>query len=331
MGQEPQIVRPAGRGNFDVAIICALQSEFDAVEALFNHHWEEEGPSYGRASGDINEYSIGCLGHHNVVLVHMPGTGNVDAAVVATRCAGSFPNIKLALVVGTCGVAPYARDGTEIILGDVIISEGVIQYDLAQRLPGQFKRHDELLHSLRRPNTEIRSLMAKLKCEQDRESLRSKMASNLAKLKEQADLGAEYPGVQRDLLFESAYHHTVEGKTCEECKCSGELVQRRRLGQATLKEGIPQPAVHFGLFASGDTVMRYGEQRDALTRQGNIVGFETEAAGVWDQFPCIVIKGACDYADSHEAHDWQTYAAATAAACAKAFLDLWAASGTVYM
>jgi nucleoside phosphorylase len=48
-----------------------------------------------------------------------------------------------------------------------------------------------------------------------------------------------------------------------------------------------------------------------------------EGAGVWDNFPCIVIKGVCDYADSHKNKKWQGYAAATAAACMKAFLKEW--------
>jgi nucleoside phosphorylase len=48
-----------------------------------------------------------------------------------------------------------------------------------------------------------------------------------------------------------------------------------------------------------------------------------ESAGVWDNFPCVVIKGVCDYADSHKNKKWQGYAAATAAACMKAFLKEW--------
>jgi nucleoside phosphorylase len=48
-----------------------------------------------------------------------------------------------------------------------------------------------------------------------------------------------------------------------------------------------------------------------------------EGAGVWDQYPTVVIKAACDYADSHKNKDWQAYAAATAAACLKAFLIEW--------
>ncbi|KAL2128280.1 hypothetical protein VTI74DRAFT_9392 [Chaetomium olivicolor] len=53
-----------------------------------------------------------------------------------------------------------------------------------------------------------------------------------------------------------------------------------------------------------------------------------EGAGVWDIFPCVVIKGACDYADSHKTKAWQRYAAATAAACMKAFLGHWVPSMT---
>jgi nucleoside phosphorylase len=89
-----------------------------------------------------------------------------------------------------------------------------------------------------------------------------------------------------------------------------------------------QPAVHFGFIASGDTVMKFGEDRDEIAKQGSIVGFEIESAGVWDTFPCIVIKGACDYADSHKTKKWQRYTAATAAACAKAFLEFWEPSAT---
>lgn len=79
---------------------------------------------------------------------------------------------------------------------------------------------------------------------------------------------------------------------------------------------------------SGDAVMKSGEERNAIALQENIIGFEMEGAGVWDSFPCVVIKGACDYADSHKTKAWQRYAAATAAACMKAFLDHWVPSST---
>jgi nucleoside phosphorylase len=39
-----------------------------------------------------------------------------------------------------------------------------------------------------------------------------------------------------------------------------------------------------------------------------------------DSFPCLVIRGICDYADSHKNKIWQPYAAATAASYAKELL-----------
>ena len=54
------------------------------------------------------------------------------------------------------------------------------------------------------------------------------------------------------------------------------------------------------------------------------MAFEMEGAGVWDTFSCVMaIKGVCAYADSHKSKKWQGYAAATAAACTKAFLEHW--------
>ena len=50
--------------------------------------------------------------------------------------------------------------------------------------------------------------------------------------------------------------------------------------------------------------------------------FEMEAAGLMNDFPCLVVRGICDYTDSHKNKKWQPYAAATAAACAKEILSI---------
>lgn len=83
--------------------------------------------------------------------------------------------------------------------------------------------------------------------------------------------------------------------------------------------------IHFGLYASGDKVMKSGEEREIVAKDEGVVAFEMEGAGVWEGFPgrCLVIKAVCDYADSHKNKTWQTYAAASAAACTKALLESW--------
>ncbi|KAH8688177.1 nucleoside phosphorylase domain-containing protein [Ilyonectria robusta] len=317
--------RPSTRLGFEIAIICALTLEADAVEALFDNYWDDEnGPCYDKAPDDPNAYSTGSIGRHNVVLAYMPGMGKASSAAVAANCRASFPNVKLALVVGICGAVPFIPGSNiEVVLGDVIISSGIIEYDLGRQLPERFIRKSTLLESLGRPNIEIRALLAKLQGLRGQAVLKRKMAKYLNQLQDVPALEAHYPGVAHDKLFHAAYRHISDGKSCEECGCNGGLMLRRRFDQ-----GVPQPAVHFGVMASGDTVMKSGKERDDIARRESVIGFEMEGAGVWDTFPCIVIKGACDYADSHKTKAWQRYAAATTAACTKAFLEYWVPSMT---
>lgn len=54
---------------------------------------------------------------------------------------------------------------------------------------------------------------------------------------------------------------------------------------------------------------------------------ETEAAGLMNAFPCLVIRGICDYADAHKNDQWKGYTAAATAAYAKELLTMIPASG----
>ncbi|KAH7121766.1 hypothetical protein B0J13DRAFT_567241 [Dactylonectria estremocensis] len=310
--------RPSSALDFGIGIICALTIEANAVEALFDDNWDD-GPSYNKDRGDKNAYSTGSIGCHNVVLAYMPGMGKGSAATVATHLSRSFPNIRLAIVVGICGVVPFAPgNNDEIILGDVVVSEGIITYDFGRRLPEGFKRKDSHQEALGRPPAEVRSILAKLKGFRGQHEWRTKMAELLNELQREPALKAEYPGAQNDKLFQASYRHIKDSLTCQQAGCQGRIVRRRRLTQ-----GTTQPAIHFGLMGSADTVMKSGVRRDSIAKSENILGFEMEGAGVWDTFPsCLVIKGACDYADSHKTKAWQQYASATAAACTKAFLTI---------
>jgi hypothetical protein len=81
--------------------------------------------------------------------------------------------------------------------------------------------------------------------------------------------------------------------------------------------------VHYGTIASSNQVMKDGITRDRLSSElGGVLCFEMEAAGLMNSFPCLVIQGICDYADSHKNKRCQPYAAAAAAACAKEVLSV---------
>jgi hypothetical protein len=78
--------------------------------------------------------------------------------------------------------------------------------------------------------------------------------------------------------------------------------------------------VHYGLIASSNQVIKDTKTRDRLAEELGIICFETEAARLMVNFPCLVIRGIIDYADSHKNDQWQSYAAATTAAYAKEML-----------
>ncbi|KAI6491352.1 hypothetical protein MCOR11_007124 [Pyricularia oryzae] len=156
--------RPAWRPDFEIAILCALPVEADAVLSIFDEDWDEnaDGQPYDKAVGDPNAYTTGLVGRHNVVLAHLGNMGNVSSASAAASFRWSFPNIKLALIVGILGVVPFdpketgITRKTERVLGDVIISEGVVQYDFGRQYSNRFVVKNTLRDAYGRPNLEIR-------------------------------------------------------------------------------------------------------------------------------------------------------------------------------
>lgn len=334
---------PRDREHIKLAIVCALTLEADAVHALFDDYWEDLEPRDMRSSGDTNAYSFGIFCKFPIVLVHMPGMGKTSASIVATNCRNSFPNLKLALVVGICGGVPFTDKGkTEIVLGDVIISEGLVPYDYGRRYPDRFLRKDGASDVLGKPPTELRGLLNKLKGRFGRRKLQERTVSHLRTLRTELGSEVDYLGAGQDHLFQGDYMHrhrnhdvckvcsdtaicdTARSSTCEELSCDqGKLVVRERL-QAILRDGTEfVPVVQFGHIACGDQVMKSGEHRDSIAKEEGVIAFEMEGAGVWDIFPCLVIKAVCDYADSHKQKKWQNYAAGTAAACTKALMEEW--------
>jgi nucleoside phosphorylase len=77
------------------------------------------------------------------------------------------------------------------------------------------------------------------------------------------------------------------------------------------------PTIHYGPVASGNQLLRDAKLRDSLASEAGVLCFEMEASGLMEHFPSLVIRGICDYADTHKNDQWQGYAAMTAAAYAK--------------
>ena len=62
--------------------------------------------------------------------------------------------------------------------------------------------------------------------------------------------------------------------------------------------------------------------RDRLIKEYNILYFEMKAAGLMNNFPCVVIRGICDYLDSYKNDTWQGYATVSAISYVKELLDI---------
>lgn len=340
---------PASRDDFPVAIICALKAEYDAVSLLVEF-WDEDGDGYGTAPGDDNTYKTGRIGNVDIVLVHLPDKGNVAAAIAASNLRSSFPKLKLVFLTGVCGGVPTTATDQEMVLGDVIISKSIIQY-YSRQYHGSFEMRERLLE----PVKSVQSLLVTLEADHWRKRLKDQAAGFLKHLQANASSKGQqakymYPGTANDRLFEYDYRHKHQlsmthvcaechessGSTCyksrelscEELGCSdGHVVRRdrlelkRSLEEYGLTDEAQAPDVFFGRFASGDMVIKSGEQRDKIAKQHGIRAFEMEGAGVWEQVPCIIVKGVCDYADSHKNKTWQTFAAATAASMVRALVE----------
>ncbi|PLN78803.1 nucleoside phosphorylase domain-containing protein [Aspergillus taichungensis] len=128
-------------------------------------------------------------------------------------------------------------------------------------------------------------------------------------LSQNPDMHAEFSRpTEEDRLFPSTDPSGMPGET----------------GQPVLRalRGSNEPHIYYGIIASGNQVMKDGQTRDQIARRLNALCFEMEAAGIMNHLPCLVIRGICDYCDSHKNKQWQGYAALAAAAYAKRLLSV---------
>ncbi|KAJ5157686.1 Tetratricopeptide-like helical [Penicillium canariense] len=299
-------------GDYTVAWICALPLEMTAAKMML----DTVHPILSQSKSDHNAYTLGSVCGHNVVVACLPSGvyGTTFAAVVLAHMLPTFPSLRFGLMVGIGGGVP-SKD-PDIRLGDVVISMptatsgGVIQYDYGKTLrEGYFERTGSLNkppHYLLTAVSQMRSnIISGI-------TLIDKSVSDI--LQTHANLQEQFSRPDHDWLFQASYEHESNSADCSECD-PGQIIAR------TTRE-TNETIIHYGLIASGNQVMKSATTRDAVARELNILCFEMEAAGLMDQLPCLVIRGVCDYCDSHKHKQWQGYAALTAATYSRALLGV---------
>lgn len=231
---------------------------------------------------DPNVYTVGRMAQYRVVIACPPnGTyGTSSAARVANEMVRTFRNIRFALLVGIAGGVPNSDH--EIRLGDVVVGRSGGGH------PGV-----------------IQYDMGK-----------ASHGSGFVRI------GALSPPPAMLLTASSkleAAHMREEPRFVEYIAAATALYPEMEDVWSPPSD-LKTPQIHYGLIASGNSVMKSGKARDKLSQEEGILCFEMEAAGLMGDFPCLVIRGICDYADSHKNDIWQSYASATAAAYAKELL-----------
>jgi len=293
--------------DYTVGWVCALPVELAAAQEML----DEQHENVPHDVDDTNIYTLGQIGEHNVVIACLPEgqMGANPAAAVALQMKAAFKSIRFGLMVGVGGGVP--SEEADIRLGDVVISRphiahgGVVQYDIGKVTP----RGVERTGFLNTPPTILLTAIANLQANHVRQ--RCRLLEYFSNLNGLPTFAREDTGP--DILFKAGYNHEG-GADCGQCSKEGVVARQSRRQDVV---------VHYGTIASGNWVMRDADERDRTSMElGGVLCFEMEAAGLMNNFPCLVIRGICDYADSHKNKKWQAYAAGTAAACAKEVLSV---------
>ncbi|KAL4879276.1 hypothetical protein BJY04DRAFT_220396 [Aspergillus karnatakaensis] len=301
--------------DYTVGWICALPLEMTAAKAMLD---ETHALLLQRPGGD-NSYILGRIFGHNVVLACLPAGvhGTTSASVMAVNMMATYKEIRFRLMVGIgCGV-PSKENDTR--LGDIVVSRpsgssgGVVQYDYGKTISGGHFVQTGILD-----NPPQVLLTATSNVQSNEMMGKSRVKEFLAEIPVKYPVLSRftYRGQENDRLYRAQYEHLDQSLPCDECKCSQDMIVQRPTRSSA------GPKVFYGVIASGNQVMKHGLTRDQLAAKHAIICFEMEAAGLMDHLPCLVIRGICDYADSHKNKDWQEYAAATAAAYAKELLSV---------
>jgi nucleoside phosphorylase len=301
------MLRRLRREEYTVGWVCALPVELAAAQEMLDA--EHNTSPYD--AHDTNLYTCGRVGEHNEVIAYLPEgqMGTNSAAAVAVQMKSTFSSTRYGLMVGIGGGVP--SEEADVRLGDVVVSKpykthgGVVQYDAGKATAGGFGRTG----ALNTPPTVLLNAVANVRAKQMRG--KGRLLEYLSKLDRLPDFSRKAAG--SDDLFEAEYSN-VGGTTC--MKCSAEHTASREARSQKVM-------VHHGTIASGNKVIKDAAVRDKLSRElGGVLCFEMEAAGLMNSFPCLVIRGISDYADTHKNYKWQAHAAGTAAAYAKELLSV---------
>lgn len=296
--------------DYSVWWVCALKEELAAATVML----DTEHPELKTSASDLNVYTLGCIGAHNIAIACLADgdIGNNPAATVATRMISTFPSIKFWLMVGVGGgVPPTVRLGDVVISTPVYNTPGVIQWDLVIAQPDN---DFQLIGALNKPPEALRTAIKKLRAQHERRGQDTRFLSILedVRSKESPRFVSRYLPSDKeleDVLFRADYDHAAspkdkaadiqEGKNNDVESAENGAIDCRYCDRSKVVKRNPRTCkteIHYGLIASGNTVVKNAARRDEINEKlkGNVLCFEMEAAGITNSHPCLAIRGVCD-------------------------------------
>ncbi|KAJ1323732.1 ankyrin repeat domain-containing protein 50 [Microdochium nivale] len=298
--------------EYEIGWISAIHTEFAAARALLDEEHEPLPPD----PNDSNHYALGRVGSVNVAMACLPagGMGMNNAAITASNMRRTYVSIRLILLVGIAGGVPTPAN--DIRLGDVVVGLSLVQHDFGKTIQdGQFTG----TAAVYTPPAGVATMLSALRAQYDMRG--SQIPRILKKMQLEHPLMEKYAirDQLQDILFESGYEHPAANRNCQTCDPAKLVARESRLDYL--------PRIHFGTIASGNQVIKHAWTRDRIGARHGALCIEMEGAalkGLDKSF--LVIRGICDYADTHKNKKWQPYAAAVAAAYTKEFLCLFPSS-----
>ncbi|KAL7904198.1 purine and uridine phosphorylase [Trichoderma velutinum] len=301
--------------------ICDTRLDYVAAKAFLDETLIKDVTLESDTSFSGNMYTFGKIGDKQVLIVLCSDTnGRASREITVADIGHNFPGVKLCLMVGIGGGAPSQQH--DIRLGDVVVAtESESRFAIGRGTGIIFLGSDDAPQVISvPPPTALGTALRRLRTHHGMHGNRIKEEVNKTLAKERSLL-RDYssPPAAADRLYRPEVVHSKNSVTS--CPVAygdhpEHLVERPERG-----EYDDDPAIHFGRIFSRDTLMKDASLRDKLSSNYDILCFEVGAADFYRHFPCLVIRGICNYSDSHESEEWRGYAAMTAAAYAKDLIN----------
>ncbi len=241
-------------------------------------------------------------GSHQIALA-LADQGTASATHRATVLSEDFPKVEAILMVGIAGAVPNpGKPERHVRLGDIVVSGegGVIAYDFVK----EHSTFKELRHPPRPPDSVLLQACRRLSA---------------------AALEAKFPWLvhlaRSAGLPESARPHPDTDKLAD----TSDPVRWLEHPEDTARRP-GEPRVFVGTIACANTLLKNPKHRDQIRDDFGVLAVEMEGFGIaettWNQrIGYFIIRGGCDYCDSHKGDAWQGYAAVVATAYTRALLE----------